>query len=81
VLFEVLDEGVSAWEQQGLVTGVAPTHQIGRRTVRPADLEYLGVVIGLADVVSLDHDSIANDCAHFATSCWSLIISTQRHRR
>jgi hypothetical protein len=81
VVLEVLNEGVGAGEQQGLMTGVTPTNQIGRRSVCPANFEYFGIVIGLADVVPLDHDSVANGCTHSRPPSWNLIIATHRDRR
>jgi hypothetical protein len=81
VVLEVLNEGVSAGEQQGLMTGVIPPNQIGRRSVCPANFEYFSVVIGLADVVSLDHDSVANGCTHLRPPSWTLIIATYRDGR
>jgi hypothetical protein len=81
VVLEVLYFGVSAWEQQRLMSSVSPAHEVGRRSVRPADLEYLCIVIGLADTVPFDHDSVANGCTHLRPPSWNLIISTQHDRR
>jgi hypothetical protein len=75
VVLEVLYDGVTAREQQGLMTSVSPAHQVGRRSVRAADLEYLCVVIGLADAVPLDHDSVADDCTHLRPPSSDLIIT------
>jgi hypothetical protein len=81
VMFEVLYEGVSAWEQQGFMTSVSPAHQVRRRSVCPADLEYLCVVIGLTDTVPLDHDSVANRSTHLRPPSSNLIVAIPHHAR
>jgi hypothetical protein len=76
VVLEVLNKGVSAWKQQSLTTGVSPAHQVGRRAICPANFEYFSVVIGLTDMVPLDHDSVTNGCTHLRSPSSGLIIST-----
>jgi len=76
VVLEVLNEGVGAGEQQSLTTGVSPSHQVWRRAICAANFEYFSVVIGLTDVVPLDHDSVTNGCTHLRSPRSHLIIST-----
>lgn len=68
VVFEMLDEGVCAREEKDLMARVAPAHQVGRRTLRPTDFQYLRVMVGLTYVVTLYHYSISNGCTHLASS-------------
>jgi hypothetical protein len=62
-VLEVLDGGVRAWKEQGLVTVIRPTDQV-RGSASVADVEHFPISVRLTDVVPVDHDSISNACPH-----------------
>lgn len=61
---EVLDAGVGAREHEAFVTVVAPLHEVRRGAVGTVHLEDLGIAIGLADMVSLDDQTVTDCCTH-----------------
>jgi hypothetical protein len=63
-MLEVLNDGVRTREEEGLVPGVLPAHEVGRSTVRAPHLQNLGVHPVLADAMSLDDEPISDLCLH-----------------
>jgi hypothetical protein len=58
------DNCVRPREEQPLVSGVPPSHEIRRIAARPMNLEDFAVSKHLTGAVSTDCDSIANMCVH-----------------
>jgi hypothetical protein len=63
-VWEVLHDRVRAGEVQAFVAVVAPTDQPRWRTIFAVDLEDLGVLVGLPDVVALDDEAVTDCCTH-----------------
>jgi len=55
----VLHEGVTARENQGFALVISPPDQERRLSTLPSHLENLALFVGVADVVSLDHEMVA----------------------
>jgi hypothetical protein len=60
----VLDDCIGAREEEAFVTVVVPTYEERWTAVIPSHLQDLGVPIGLAHVMTLDHQSISDFCMH-----------------
>ena len=56
----MLHRCIGPGEEETLVTVVAPSDCVRRRTVDAADLEDLGISIGVPEVATLDDDSITD---------------------
>jgi len=62
--FEVLDARVPSGEEEAFVAVIAPPYDVWRRPFFPVDFQDLGVPVGFADVMALDHDSITDTRSH-----------------
>ena len=60
----VHDGGIWTREEQVLVSGVPPPHEVGRLTVGMTEFQHLTVTVVLAHVVALDDDPIPDLCLH-----------------
>jgi hypothetical protein len=63
-VLEVLEAGVGAREEQGLVARVTPADEIGGPAVRAVHLEDLAITNGLPHPMALDDDPISNSGLH-----------------
>jgi len=63
-VLEVLHGCVGTGEEEPFVAVVLPADAEWGPTVLAADLEDLGVTVGLTDVVSLDDQTISSGCTH-----------------
>jgi hypothetical protein len=61
---KVLNQGVRARKEQPFVSVLVPPHEPGRTAVLTVNLQDLGVAVVVADVVSLDDQTVANGCTH-----------------
>jgi len=69
---QMLHRGVGAGEDKPHMPVVGPSHEVWRAAVGPPDLDDLSVPVGLADVVTLDHQTISY--ARFHGSSFSLLL-------
>jgi hypothetical protein len=58
-VFVVLDGGVGAREEEGVVITVLPAHNVWRFSIWTPDFYYLAVAIRLSDPVAVDHKAIS----------------------
>src|ERR1700751_824888 len=72
-VLEVLHDGVGTWIQDGLVPGVAPSHDVWRTAVGSAHLEYLAVAVRVTAIAAPDNDAIADCCVHSGSPSFSPI--------
>jgi hypothetical protein len=63
-LREMLDRRVTRREEEPDMAVVAPLHEVRRRAIVTMNLEDLRVAVGLADVMSLDDQSVSYRCLH-----------------
>jgi len=64
VAFEVLDARVRSREEKAFVAVIAPPNDVRRRPFFSVDFQDLGVPVGFADVMALDHDPITDIRSH-----------------
>ena len=58
-MFVVLDGGVGAREEEGVVITVLPAHNVWRFSIWTPDFYYLAVAIRLSDPVTVDNNAIS----------------------
>jgi hypothetical protein len=63
-VFVVLDGGVGAREEEGVVVAVFPAHNVWRLSICTPHFYYLAVAIRLSDPVAVDHNAISNVRTH-----------------
>jgi len=61
---DIDDGGVGTGDEEVLVTRVTPADDVGRLSVRVADLQHLATPIGLAHPTPTDDDVVPNSCLH-----------------
>jgi hypothetical protein len=74
-VLEVLDRGVRPRIKQGLMAGVLPTDQEGRRPFRASDLQHLAIAIWFSYTVAADDDAISDACLHEVSPFLSILAA------
>ncbi len=67
----VLNDGIGSWEEESLVSVIAPLHPVGRGSILALDSEDDGFADGLSGVVAPD-DDLVSDCSLHAIASLSL---------
>jgi len=65
----VLNLGIGAGEDQGLVPVVRPANDVRRGPVVASDLDDLAVANRSVDMSAVDDQTVADCCEHRSTSC------------
>jgi hypothetical protein len=63
-VFEMLDGGIWARKEDGLMAVLLPPNGVGRLAVDATHFKYLTVALMFTETVWVDDDSISNACSH-----------------
>ena len=58
------NRGVRTWEEEVLVSRVAPSDKVRRLSVRVTEFQHLAIPIGLSHPTPTDQDPVPNFCVH-----------------
>src|SRR5262245_15392373 len=72
-LAEVLHARVRSREEQAFVAVIAPTHDVRRTPFLSVNFQNLGVPVGFADMMALDHDPITDTRSHPSSHTFCLL--------